>query len=199
MPPAPSNSTVGFVVDGFKVHWAVPVLACASRGFLELGVVVAVIAIGVSVATSRTVTVGLDGERVYYSVTRLWQPKELARRRTVLGAVLHQWNGLFCSGIELRGSQFTLVASTGGWRSMESIAGLKCVPSAPPRRRLRASALASNLADVLMISVSLLSVYQVASWSTALAFVLGVSGIVASLAASLRGAPTLHIEQPVLE
>ena len=180
-------------LGGFEIDWTLVLIAFWLRGLGAVGLAVAAAALGLRVCSSRKLTIGVEAGSVYYSVTRLWQRERAGCRTVVAGAVLRHWCGWFCRGFELRGSQLSLFAAARGGKQLRPPSEIRATRGAHPPVRLRARAIALNLPNVLLLSASLVAIRDVVSWITVLVFWSGLFGIVASLAAILRGAPTFSV------
>src|SRR5215207_8693539 len=101
-----------FVVDGVDVDWLGVLLACSLSGRVTAGVAFAAVAIALRRLSSRTVAIEGEGDNVYVTVTRFWQRVRPENRAIVTEASLRHWHAYGCSGIVLRSSDLSLVAST---------------------------------------------------------------------------------------
>jgi len=163
----------------------------------EVGLVLAGSALVARFVSARMLTIGIDDGIVYYSVRRLWQLERKAVRVTVRDPILRHWSSRFCRGLELRGAGSVVLASVcgGGGRYLRPLEELDASASPPPRVTWELAPLARNMPNVLSLIACMAAVPQVVGWHTVGVWLLGISGIMTSIASALRGAPRLSLQR----
>jgi hypothetical protein len=189
--------SVSIIVTWVQVDWLIPLAACAVRGFGEVGLALAAIAIGIDFFSSRTVTIWRGDDGVQAVVRKLWQRGARVHPIVIDAASLRYWNAWFCRGFELSGANVSITASGKRGSSLRPPLG---VPAASVRPRLRPTArsIALNLPNLLLNAATIAAVWNVNRYSLVISFV-ALRSILSSLANCLLGGPELLITPPEYE
>jgi hypothetical protein len=183
-----------FVVIGCEIDWWIPLAACSARGMLGLGIALAIVGFGINKWSSSRITIGVDEREVYVCLARSWPSRRDTQRWAITGAELRHWQTWSCRGLALRTADFSLVASTVGGRRLKPTPVLNASRADAPAMRLRPEAILRNLPNLVVASMSVLGVAFLSGGAAVITTWLGLFVIVATVAASLRGAPCLSFE-----
>lgn len=140
-------------VDGVRIDWLVVLWAAQVRGVGSWGLAFGAVAFALRVLSSRTLTIRSEGKDVRATIKRPWQRGARAKQLVIESALLRHWHAWFCGGLELSGSNASIVASSHLDRQFRPPLG---VHAAAHRPALRPSprAIALHLPNVLaMVAV----------------------------------------------
>jgi len=145
------------VMDGVTIDGLVPLLALHAHHLLGWGVVVAVVAASIRFLTSTRLSI--EGEQGGARVTLRW-PRWRRRAPTTMvieAAAMRYYRGWFCRWLELRGSNFTLVASHRPTTPLVPPIGLTASAAPRPPLGLTLRSVALNLPNLLVMGASALA------------------------------------------
>lgn len=191
-----SSDSLFVVVVTHEIDWVVPLAAGITSGHGWAGLAFAMLGFAVNVFHTRRITIGIQGRGggVYAQVTKFWERQRRVQRIAVAHPRLRHWHTASSRGLELSGSGFSLIATMRGGRRLRPPAALQAGPANAPPVTFNPRGVMSNLPNIVLALGSLFIVAREPPTGPAvLTLILCVLSIIATLAASLRGAPSFSM------
>ena len=186
--------SISITVTEIEIDWFVPLAAFALRGFGRVGLILAAVAIGLGLFSSKTVSIWRGNDGVNVRIRKPWQRAARGRLIVIDVARFHYWNAWFCWGLELVGANGSVAASGKRGRWLRPPMGVPTT-SARPRFRPTARSVALNLPNILLNAGAIATIWGVRPSSLLIALV-ALESILSSLSNCLLGGPELRVTLP---